>query len=88
MQYSEAQAINPSMTSQYVIKLCQSQLSRQNLKTVAGKQKVRYDCRVHGEPYKVGDKVWLYNPVVPKRMVQEASLSLDRFIYNCQVYIR
>ena len=28
----------------------------------------------------------LYNPVVPKRMVQEASLPLDRSIYNCLVH--
>ena len=28
-------------------------------------QKDFYDKRVHGEPYKEGDLVWLHNPVVP-----------------------
>ena len=42
---------------------------RQNLKTAAGREKERYDHRAHREPYKIGDKVWLHNPIIPKGRV-------------------
>ena len=29
------------------------------------RQKELYDRRIHGEPYVVGDRVWLLNPKVP-----------------------
>ena len=42
------------------------ELARDHLGTAAERQKEHYDWRVHGEPYKVGDQVWLHNPVVPR----------------------
>jgi len=56
---------------QYVVQLRKSlekahNLARQNLKTAAGRQKERYDRNAHGEPYKIGDKVWLHSTVVPR----------------------
>ena len=41
------------------------QLARQNMGTAA-RQKELYDHKVHGEKYKVGQLVWLCNPVVPR----------------------
>ena len=61
----------PATTPQYVVRLRQSlekayTLARQNLKTAAGRQKEMYDHKTHGEPYKVGDKVWLHSTVIPR----------------------
>ena len=39
---------------------------RKNLGTGHKRQKEFYDQRVHGEPYKEGDLVWLRSPVVPR----------------------
>ena len=39
---------------------------RENLRTGHKQQKEFYDQRVHGEPYKEGDLVWLHSPVVPR----------------------
>ena len=59
-------------TSQHILNLGKSleqayKLARDHLGTAAERQKKRYDQRVHGESYKVGDQVWLHNPVVPRR---------------------
>ena len=40
--------------------------ARERLQTAAQRQKTNYDQRIHGEPFKVGDLVYLHNPVVPK----------------------
>ena len=39
---------------------------REKSATAHKRQKEIYDRKVHGEPYKVNDKVWLFNPVVKK----------------------
>ena len=41
--------------------------ARERLQTVAQCQRTNYDQCIHGEPFKVGDLVYLHNPVVPKR---------------------
>ena len=41
-------------------------LVRDTLGDVQMRQKTLYDKKVHGEPYVVGDRVWLYSSVVPK----------------------
>jgi len=61
----------PTTVPQYVAQLRQSlekayKLTRENLKTAAGRQKERYDRKRHGDPYKVGDKVWLHSTVIPR----------------------
>ena len=38
---------------------------RHQLQTAHQRQKEIYDRKVHGEPYKAGDLVWLYHPAVP-----------------------
>ena len=38
---------------------------RQQLNQAHARQKQYYDRKVHGEPYKKGDLVWLHNPTVP-----------------------
>ena len=38
---------------------------RHQLQAAHQRQKEVYNKRVHGEPYKVGDLVWLHNPAVP-----------------------
>ena len=38
---------------------------RHHLEVSHQRQKEIYDRRVHGEPYKEGDLVWLFNPAVP-----------------------
>ena len=40
--------------------------ARERLQTAAQRQKTNYDQCIHGEPFKVGDLVYLHNPVVPK----------------------
>ena len=42
------------------------QLAQQNMGISAARQKEFYDCKAHGEKYKVGQLVWLCNPVVPR----------------------
>ena len=39
---------------------------RTTLGTAQRRQKTMYDKRLHGDPFNVGDKVWLYSTVVPK----------------------
>ena len=39
---------------------------RHQLQTSHQRQKEIYDRKVHGEPYKAGDLVWLYHPAVPQ----------------------
>ena len=39
---------------------------RATMSTKLGHQKELYDCRVHGEPFKPGDLVWLHSPAVPR----------------------
>jgi len=39
---------------------------RQTCKTQHERQKEQYDKKVHGDPYSVGDWVWVLNPKVPK----------------------
>ena len=39
---------------------------RETLGNVQKRQKALYDKKVHGNPYKVGDQVWLHSSVVPK----------------------
>ena len=41
-------------------------LARTTMDIAAQRQKLLYDKKVHGEPYKVDDLVWLLNPVTPK----------------------
>ena len=49
------------------IRLCASyDHVRENLRTGHKRQKEFYDQRVHGEPYKEGDLVWLHPPIVPR----------------------
>ena len=40
--------------------------ARERLQTAAQRQKTNYDKCIHGEPFTVGDLVYLHNPVVPK----------------------
>jgi len=61
----------PATAPLYVARLRESlekayTLARQNLKTAAGRQKEMYDRKAHGEPYEVGDKVWLHSTVIPR----------------------
>ena len=39
---------------------------RQTFKVQHERQKEQYDKKIHGDPYVVGDWVWLLNPKVPK----------------------
>ena len=64
-------AEQPQTHSQYASNLRQSlekaySQARKEMNTAAQRQKSLYDKKVHGEPYKVGDLVWLLNPAVPK----------------------
>ena len=38
---------------------------RDRMNVTFERQKQHYDKKVHGQPYNVGDLVWLYSPVVP-----------------------
>ena len=38
---------------------------REQLNQSHARQKEFYDCKIHGQPYKKGDLVWLYNPAIP-----------------------
>lgn len=56
---------------QYVCNLRKSlrnafKLARDNMNSAAIRQKELYDQKVHGDPHKVGDLVWLYTPAVSK----------------------
>ena len=62
---------HPQTPSQYAANLRHSLeqaylLARMAMDTAAQRQKLLYDKKVHGEPYKVDDLVWLLNPVTPK----------------------
>jgi len=62
----EAKSVN-----QYVWTLRQSlqeayELLHKSLKTASHKQTDLYNERVHGNPYKVGDIVWLHSPALPR----------------------
>ena len=39
---------------------------RDNVENRQAKQKVRYDSRIQGKPFSVGDQVWLHNSAVPR----------------------
>ena len=39
---------------------------RHTFKVQHERQKEQYDMKIHGDPYVVGDWVWLLNPKVPK----------------------
>ena len=41
-------------------------VAREKLKAAALHQKTHYDQHIHGEPFKVGELIYLRNPVVPK----------------------
>ena len=38
---------------------------REQLNQAHARQKELYDSKIHGQPYKKGDLVWLYNPAMP-----------------------
>ena len=55
----------------YAKQLCYSlekaySVAREKLQTAAQCQKMNYDQRIHGEPFKVGDLVYLHSSVIPK----------------------
>ena len=59
----------PVAVSEYVSRLCQNLESaydyvRDRMGHVLDRQKYMYDKRVHGEPFKKGDLVWLHCPAV------------------------
>ena len=61
----------PQTHSQYASNLHRSlekahSQARKKMNTAAQRQKSLYDKKVHGEPYKVDDFVWLLNPAAPK----------------------
>lgn len=61
----------PTMVTQYADNLCKSldfayECVRKRMGHQLGKQKTQYDTRVHGQPFQVGDLVWLHNPAVPQ----------------------
>ena len=67
--------------SHYTLSMAKSlekvyQLLRSHFGTAAERQKEQHNHRVHGNPYKVGDQVWLHNSVVP-RGSSKNTLSLD-----------
>jgi len=63
----------PQTHSQYASNLRQSlekaySQARNEMNTAAQRQKSLYDNKLHGEPYKVNDLVWLLNPAAPKEI--------------------
>ena len=67
---------SPQSPSEYAAAL-QKQLTsaydsvRQSFQVQHERQKEFYDRRVHGDPYVVGDRVWLLNPKVPKNSTKK-----------------
>ena len=62
---------SPQSYGQYTLNLRKTleqayKLTRKNMGTSAYRQKELYDRKIHGEKFKVGQLVWLCNPVVPR----------------------
>ena len=63
-------------------------LVKKNITKEHQHQKEFYDRKIHGNPYKAGDLVWLHSSVPKKKIMPEASLSLDRPLQSAETIIR
>ena len=62
---------SPTTVTQYADSLRESlnfayECVRERMGHQLGKQKAQYDSRVYGQPFQVGDLVWVHNPAVPR----------------------
>ena len=71
VMYGSPNMPQPTSVPQYVLTLREDLVAaykrvREQMHQKLHRQKEIYDKRAHGEPYRVGDLVWLHDPVVPR----------------------
>ena len=71
IMYGSPNTTQPSSVPQYVVTLRDDleeayKRVRIRMQQKLHRQKELYDQRAHGDPYKLGDLVWLHDPVVPR----------------------